>query len=201
MKKQQLFHTFFTIAFILFLLADELKAQEKQSPAYWYIKASGWPEYVDNSRVFHNGHIEVQMNRRLNKFLEAGLSAALYSGYDDYSSGFLNFGAVGNWHFLPLLIDKENFRFESYLSGKLGIVKYFQTNVNQTIWPRYYFGIGAAYYLTRHLGVYFEYGYDMPFTEPLKPGYYKEINVGVSVKLYYAAFLSNATIRRFLIFG
>lgn len=182
MKKQQLLCTFFTITFSLFLFAYELKAQEEQTPANWYIKASGWPEYVDHNRVFHYGHIEMQLNRRLHKYFEAGLSTALYKGFDEYSHGFLNFGAVGNWHFLPLIIDEKNLRFETYLSGKLGLVKYFQTTANQTIWPRYYFGIGAAYYFTRHVGAYFEFGYDMPFTEPMKLGYYREMNVGVSVK-------------------
>ncbi len=111
------------------------------------------------------------------------MNYAGYKGYDEYTHGFLNFGAVGNWHFLPLIIDKEKLRFETYLSGKLGLVKYFQTNANQTVWPRYYFGIGAAYYFTRHVGAYFEYGYDLPFIDPMKLGYYKEMNIGVSVKL------------------
>lgn len=184
MKNHQYFRTFLAITFILNLFADELNAQEKQSAAFWYVKASGWPEYVDNNRVFHNGHIELQVSKRVHKFLEAGLSTALYRGYDDYSRGFLNFGAVGNWHFLPLLIDKENLRFEAYLSGKLGLVKYFQTNNNnQSVWARYYLGTGVAYYLTRHLGVYFEYGYDLPFIEPMKLGYYKEMAIGISLRL------------------
>ncbi len=183
MKKQQLFRTFFTIICIFFLFAGELQAQEAQAAACWYIKVSGWPEYVDNNRVFHHGHIDLQLNRRLHKLFEAGLSTALYKGFNEYTHGFLNFGTVGNWHFLPLIIDKENLRFETYLSGKLGLVKYFQTNANQTIWPRYYFGIGAAYYFTRHVGIYFEYGYDLPFIDPMKLGYYKEMNIGVSVKL------------------
>lgn len=183
MKKQHHFQAFLSITFILFLFINELKAQEKQSPAYWYIKASGWPEYVDKNSVFQNGHIEVQLNKRVHKLLETGLSAALYKGDDNYSQGFLNLGVVGNWHFLPLIIDKENLRFESYLSGKLGLAKYFQANGNnQTIWSRYYFGIGTAYYLTRQVGVYFEYGYDMPFIQPLKLGYYKEMSIGVSVR-------------------
>jgi hypothetical protein len=184
MKKQTLCRTLLFITLILFQFENELNAQVKQSPGHWYIKASGWPEYVDNNRVFHNGHVELQVSKRVHKFLEAGLSTALYSGYDDYSRGFLNFGAVGNWHFLPLLIDKENLRFEAYLSGKLGLVNYFQTNNNsQSVWGRYYIGTGVAYYLTRHLGVYFEYGYDLPFIEPMKLGYYKEMGIGISLRL------------------
>ncbi len=184
MKKQTLFLTLFFLTLVLFQFENELNAQVKQTSGHWYIKAAGWPEYIDNNRVFQNGHVELQVNKRVHTLLETGISAALYKGYEEYTNGFFNFGAVGNWHYLPLFIEKKNLRFEAYLSSKLGLVKYFQTNNNsQSVWARYYFGTGVAYYLTRHLGIYFEYGYDMPFTDPLKLSYYKELCLGVSVKL------------------
>lgn len=171
--------------FILFLFANELRAAKNQMPAYWNVKFGGWPKFVDNNRTANRAHFDLQCNKRIHYLFEVGLSANLFSDFNNtLSKGYLKYGLAGNWHFLPLIINHHGLRFEPYLSGKLGYTTYFNAAKDKkNMFPRYFFGAGFAYYLTKHVGVYFEYGFDKPFESQLELKYLRELSAGISIKL------------------
>ena len=79
------------------------------------------------------------------------------------------YGVSVNFHILPFLIKKEDFRFDLYVTGKFGGVYFTKpTLYNYTFngpmlkdGQIYEYGIGGglSYYLGRHLGIYAEYCY------------------------------------------
>ncbi len=72
------------------------------------------------------------------------------------------YGINANAHLLPFLVKKEDFRFDLYLTTKFGgfycsgnEIEYFQG----AYW-QYFIGGGLAFYPTKHIGVFAEYGYE-----------------------------------------
>ena len=100
---------------------------------------------------FHN----LELNYGISKNIEFGIYSGIFQKY--YSDGLL-VGIQTNYHILPLFINAKDFRFDIYLCGKLGVY----TN---SIYPLDVgLGIGGAFYLFKHLGVFYEYLWgDMPY--------------------------------------
>jgi hypothetical protein len=130
-------------------------------------------------------NVKTEINYGIHTFLEIGP----YLGYGGYSevlemeghvfgthparSVFL--GMNMNFHFLPFLVKKQDFRFDFYLSGKLGAVhvlpvkKYHMPGKFVTEYGIYG---GMAFYLFKHVGVYAELG----------RGSYMDTRYGLSLK-------------------
>ncbi len=118
------------------------------------------------------GNYRIEANYGFQKYIETGI----YLGYSKIDFAELDqsdsshfgdeckvpfYGINLNFHLLPFIIKKEDFRFDFYLTGKFGGL-YFST-------PDYYyhhghkneygFGAGLSFYMTKHIGLYLEYCY------------------------------------------
>jgi hypothetical protein len=134
--------------------------------------------YTRNSMLmFHEsvGNYRLEANYGSFKYLETGV----YIGYSNYryeyehdvlngTSSYISgnhtlfYGVNCNFHPLTFLIKKEAFRFDVYLTGKLGGV-YFSKPISYYQPVQHYkefaVGGGLSYYLGKHLGLYMEYCY------------------------------------------
>lgn len=72
------------------------------------------------------------------------------------------YGINANFHLLPLLINKDNFRFDLYVAGKAGgyyLVGTSSDRYHGHEW-QFFLGGGAAFYAWKHLGFFTEFGYE-----------------------------------------
>ncbi|MDD4673404.1 MAG: outer membrane beta-barrel protein [Bacteroidales bacterium] len=142
------------------------------------------PEDTDNNLP----NFRVEVNYKVVPFLEVGV----YGGFGFYQaiqreivgsgisatiSGYAasNYGLNANFHILPLVVKERKLRFDLYVSGKLGTINPEKTDASplpDKFLSDYGVYAGAAYYLTRHFGVYGEFGY----------GSYTTIRYGLSFK-------------------
>lgn len=101
------------------------------------------------------------------------------------------FGLQTNFHILPLLIKKSDFRFDLYLAAKYG--SHFFNVPEGSSPPRgfnseYGLGIGLAFYPWKHMGFYTEYsiGKYSYYADPVSAGFEKELSsnfrFGISFK-------------------
>jgi hypothetical protein len=133
--------------------------------------------YAHNSNFLSHSYRFVDANYRLEanygflKFLETGI----YLGYrwlDTYQKvdgvyhaknvGVPFFGVVLNVHPLTFLIKRPDFRFDLYLLARYG--GYYLATPENYLPPKgfyfqYHYGVGLAYYLTKHVGIFSEYSY------------------------------------------
>lgn len=129
-------------------------------------------------------NFRVEVNYKMLPFIEVGVFAG-FGFYEDIQivgsratiSGYAatNYGLNANFHILPLVVKEKKVRFDLYVSGKLGGINPERKNFSPL--PHKYFSdygvyAGAAYYLTRHFGVYGEFGY----------GSYTNLRYGLSFK-------------------
>lgn len=129
-------------------------------------------------------NFRVEVNYKMLPFIEVGVYAG-FGFYEDIQivgsratiSGYAatNYGLNANFHFLPLIVKEKKVRFDLYVSGKLGGINPERKNFSPL--PHKYFSdygvyAGAAYYFTRHFGVYGEFGY----------GSYTNLRYGLSFK-------------------
>lgn len=118
---------------------------------------------------------QCEVNYGVLNFLEVGLyggngrikTEEITSIENDFSySGIgranaLFYGLNANIHLLPFIIKAEKFRFDIYLSGKMGGLYYL---TEQNIYPApghvfdYGIYVGSAFYLGQHWGIFGEYG-------------------------------------------
>ncbi|MFZ4726451.1 MAG: outer membrane beta-barrel protein [Paludibacter sp.] len=171
---------FFLLTF--YCLINTLNAQNALIKGRITVKAS----YSKYRPMFLNGakpgNWRMEINYGLMKYLETGI----YIGYSRFYALSLHQVASGsnigrtnspfyginiNIHLLPLLIKKDDFRFDLYLLGKFGGNYYF---TNADYFPErghrteYGFGVGISFYLWKHTGIYAEYSrgkysyYDYP---------------------------------------
>lgn len=117
-------------------------------------------------------NFRIETNYGVLKFLEAGA----YLGYSRVKTiePIINsvrhirythspfYGITANFHILPFFFKKNNFRFDYYLTGKLGGNYYFTTEgafPEQGHHSEYAVGMGGAFYPWKHLGLFVEYCY------------------------------------------
>ncbi|MBN2521592.1 MAG: outer membrane beta-barrel protein [Bacteroidales bacterium] len=170
---------------IFFLLLNSLiiiNAYTKQS----YIK-NRWNFKVGYSRIKTGTHISgnntkkievgnyrISANYGILNFFEVGgyLGYSRFRTYEIVSQSseykeieYTNtpfYGINANFHLLPFFISKDDFRFDLYVTGKFGGHFYFTPN---NYYPArghisdYGIGIGIAFYLWKHIGIFAEYNY------------------------------------------
>lgn len=186
MKKQSLI-------FLVFILSlQSIEAQDSYIKNRWNIKVgfTSYPGlYVSNSGMKETyGNYRLEANYGILNFLEIG-------GYLGYSrrSSFLPvagpllyenqnipfFGANINLQLLPFFVKSHDFRFDLYLLGRYGGVYY---SSPENYYPykgflfQYQHGIGLAFYLWKHIGIFGEYSFGVL----AKPA--GNLRVGLSVK-------------------
>jgi hypothetical protein len=72
------------------------------------------------------------------------------------------YGVSANYQFLPHWVDSKDYRFDLYLSGKLGgLYRFTKANAVPERGHQTDYGIyaGSAFYLKKHLGLFAEVGY------------------------------------------
>ncbi|MDD2196777.1 MAG: hypothetical protein PHE03_02305 [Bacteroidales bacterium] len=133
-------------------------------------------------------NIRVEVNYGIAHFIEVGayagfgyyldiqsetvgsITSSIIHGYDA-----INYGLNANFHILPLVAKGKKLRFDLYASGKLGGINSNSTTISHQphkLFSDYGVYAGAAYYFTRHIGFYGEFGY----------GSYTNIRYGLSLK-------------------
>ena len=166
----------FIILFIFFVAAN-LYSQESYIKNRWNIKLA-YAHYQTNISISETGAIighettgnyQVEANYGILNFLETGV----YLGYSSWSidKSFYTYGGNINMHILPFFIQAEAFRFDAYLTGKVGgnvseraygtynpyTSEYTNTGSYNYTKREYGMGLGAAFYLFKRLGVFAEY--------------------------------------------
>ncbi len=114
-------------------------------------------------------------------------STGIYLGYGKYSSfGFFNptqansqrlmYGGNVDYHLVPYLVKRNDFRFDLYLSAAAGGIYYCnhgEYHIPLKDIADYGLYAGASFYLLKHIGVFVEYGY----------GNLTNLRYGLSVKI------------------
>jgi len=128
------------------------------------VGVSIYPPLLHNEKPVN---IRIEMNYGFSRFLEAGA----YLGYSKFYAYPFNggngyaptpfYGVNSNLHILPLFVKQEDFRFDFYLTGKLGGNYYFTPDKK---WrparghrTEYGIGLGLSFYLFKNLGLFTEY--------------------------------------------
>jgi hypothetical protein len=169
MKKQ----TLYVIVFLFSFLAVD--AQDSYIKNRWNIKA-GYARYEGLSVSDHGmkttfGNFRLEANYGILNFLEVGgylgysrlasmLPAVGPFIYENQNTPF--FGANINLQLLPFIVKSPDFRFDLYLLGRYGGVYY---SSPENYYPakgflfQYRHGIGLAFYLWKHIGIFGEYSF------------------------------------------
>jgi hypothetical protein len=125
--------------------------------------------------------LSIEANYGMNRFIEAGAYMGTvgfnnsFSG--DFDSHFMAlYGLNANFHILPFFIEKDDFRFDLYVTTKIGgnycNVENVQFRHKKNL-PEYGIGIGTAFYLSKKFGLFAEYSYgNFDYTE-LKDIFYQ----------------------------
>jgi hypothetical protein len=173
---------------ILFCCNLSAFAQEEAEVPKWSIKL-GYATYYNEDNIFNGGSmkfthpsIRADANYRFKRFVESGI----YLGYSSVSmvpkppggdvisanTPFLGIGA--NFHLLQLLRPRDNLRLDIYVRGEFGGHYYLapDTYFGSGFKSDMAIGVGIAYYLGDHFGLFAEYTY----------GSYTDFRFGVSVK-------------------
>jgi hypothetical protein len=146
------------------------------------------------------GNVRIECNYGLLKNLETGI----YSGYSRFYSlsnhqvttgsniGRVNslfYGITANFHLLPFLVKKDDFRFDFYLTGKLGgnyyfsKPDYFPARGHRT---EYNVGLGLSFYLWKHLGLFSEFSFGkFSYYGKFHPSFINSIQPGLRFGLTY----------------
>jgi len=145
--------------------------QESYIKARWNIKA-GYSiyktQFFSSSNTVNNNNYRLEINYGFRNKTETGVYAG-YSRimiYEPWTSGppgsyvgstvkAFFYGVNCNYHLLPLIIKEDDFRFDLYLTGKLGGIS-IERHGSQ---PEYSIGGGLAFYLFKHIGPFIEYSY------------------------------------------
>lgn len=141
---------------------------------------AGYSRYATGSYIVSSGqqkaltigNYRLDANYGISNLIEAGV----YVGFSTFESQKINwanttilindsstpfYGINCNFHLLPLIIKKDDFRFDLYLTGKLGGLFFTSPSGYSPhgYLTEYGLGAGAAYYIGKHLGLYAEYCY------------------------------------------
>jgi len=168
---------FFLVVSSLFILNSY--AQDSYIKNRWNIKA-GYARYNKDFRQEKVGNYRIEVNYGILNHIEIGAYIG-YSKFDYYREITADsihkaymvednntpfYGISFNFHILPFLIKKDDFRFDLYVTGKFGGIYFtkpapFQYTFKFKEGNIYEYGIGGglSYYLGKHLGVFTEYCY------------------------------------------
>jgi hypothetical protein len=169
---------FFLVFSSLFIL--NTYGQNSYIKNRWNIK-TGYARYKKGISQEKVGNYRIEVNYGILNYLEIGAYIG-YSKFDYYHKNIADsinsgsyrvednntpfYGASFNFHILPFLINKDDFRFDLYVTGKFGGLyftkpaPYFTFNgLTFKEGQMYEYGIGAgmSYYLGKHLGIFAEY--------------------------------------------
>jgi hypothetical protein len=154
---------------ILIFMACSATAQDSYLKNRWNLKLAGAHEYKMNSKL-HNAFLSAEANYGIFNNFELGVALGFenkYNGwtkdpntnlyiYEYYLSPTYNLHL--NYHLLPYLTKGNHPKFDLYLSGRLGGSYTEYRDLHQTFFWNYYLGGGLAWYFTRYVGIYTEYG-------------------------------------------
>ena len=149
--------------------------QESYIKTRWNLKG-GYSRYETSTYIYNKnvtvGNIRLEANYGILNYIETGI----YVGYSKIELIKINFadtiiirkdcptpfyGITCNFHILPFLVKEKDFRFDLYLTGKLGAL-YFKSPSDFNThgqYSEYGLGGGLSFYLWKHLGAYAEYSY------------------------------------------
>ena len=147
--------------------------QESYINDRWNIKA-GYARYktgrMSDGKEKTTGNYRIEANYGILKYIETGV----YLGCSNFEIGNYNqadssitinnyftpfYGVNLNFHLLPFIVRRNNFRFDLYLTSKLGGV-YFSVPENSTLHghnTEYAIGVGLCFFIWDHIGLYTEY--------------------------------------------
>ncbi len=176
-----------TLIVACMMFAVNISAQDSLSyiKSRWNIKA-GFSQYEEKKSSFgqfrryshsdFNPDIRLELNYGFMDHLEAGvyIGCGWESVEEEDASGATglevfspSFGLNANFHLLPFLVKKRDFRFDLYVTGRFGGA-YYKHKPGDTpegfqpsgLGTSAQLGAGGAFYVFRHMGLYAEYGYE-----------------------------------------
>lgn len=169
MKRQSIIVLALTFSFMT------VSAKDSYIKNRWSIKVgfTGYPGlYVSNSGMKETyGNYRLEANCGILNFLEIGgyLGYSRLSSYLPVTGPFISenqntpfFGVNINLQLLPFIVKSPDFRFDLYLLGRYGGVYY---SSPENYYPykgflfQYQHGIGMAFYLWKHIGIFGEYSF------------------------------------------
>lgn len=111
--------------------------------------------------------LRFEVNYGVSKFIESGVYLGT-GGFDNESNGSLDvvlmpvYGLNVNFHTLPFILHKDDFRFDLYITTKIG-GNYCNTKDvsfrSKKNLIEYGIGIGATFYISKKFGFFAEYSY------------------------------------------
>ena len=175
----------FVILFLTFLVPTVyVSAQDSYINNRWNIKA-GYS--IITTRFFipeNSRNYRLELNYGFLDKIESGIYVGysripIYiqtspSSFNGGSAKAYFYGINCNYHLFPLIIKEDDFRFDLYLTGKLGGL---HIETKSGIHPEYSVGGGAAFYIFKHIGAFAEYGYGKYYEKDNK-----KFRYGLSIK-------------------
>lgn len=162
------------LGLIFLMLSLNLASQESYIKDRWDVKIGysmpNVPYWVDfiNKYPFNQWNLSLEGNYGFSECFTGGLYVGFsdmtyykiwlapdsiqYIGEWNYAKVF-SYGVKINFHILPIFIKNNDFRFDLYLTGRVGGY-YFNKNKFE-----YNTGVGFAFYPGKHFGFYTEYSY------------------------------------------
>jgi len=183
-----------------FFISLSVFSQDSYIKNRWNFKLAGSMGPLYNMSHKKAPQFRVEANYGLLKNLEVGGYAGLspywsykrssidpITGYPLYTSKKAIapfYGVNANFHLLPFLIKKDNFRFDLYLAAKGGG---YYISGNNSQWYKglqwqVFLGGGLAFYPWKHLGIYSEYGYETKHYPTSKDKFTSVIRFGLTFK-------------------
>ncbi|MCE1202748.1 MAG: porin family protein [Bacteroidia bacterium] len=173
---------------LLFTTATGTLAQQP-SAGYWTLKIGGKPTYTNKNHHRMNGFVGLDITRRLGSLWEVGLGYAAISviypkpdGQGWYVSDTIfshRFDAIANFHFLPLMLNEKPERLDLYVATRVGVTNFF-TDFDKK--ADFFGGLGAAYYFTKNIGAYGEFGWQPLFKGNIDGVDLKNWRLGVAIR-------------------
>lgn len=181
----------FLLLSVLMPVLSALPTQAQKAQANdWNIRIGGRPTYMTKDRFRKDGFVGHDITRNISGVLETGLGYAVSSvivprltpDNTIESDTILShrFDAIVNFHFLPLLGEKTPERIDVYATARIGVRNMF-TEFDKR--ADFFGGLGAAYYITKNLGVYGEFGWQPLFKGNISGADLKNWRLGLTLKL------------------
>jgi hypothetical protein len=159
---------------ILLLMAVPTMAQDSYLKNRWNLKLAGSPKFqIDGKEQFaflltevhygilNNFELGVALGMERTRVANLKPGASNPPTMDDYYNVDYTMPIYDlnlNYHLLPYLVKDKKSKFDLYFSGRIG-GKYIKSDANdQSFFWNYYLGGGLAWYFTRNVGIYTEYG-------------------------------------------
>lgn len=163
------------ICFLCSICVTSVSAQNSFIIGRWNGKFGiNWLPKADESSAIRPA-VRFEANYGITRYIEAGLYAGaafphgmIYEFTDNSISGYGTFtvmptyGINVNFHPLPLLIKKDDFRFDLYIAAKFGghYCSIAEGNVpTHGNMVEYGLGLGFSFYIFQQLGLFAEYSY------------------------------------------